>query len=228
MNSLRGHRLKKTLSFALKRVFRAFTVREPLKVFGTAVGSGLIENVYVINLDRQPARWESFKREAQRQIVEGAGPLLAFGQRVSAKERFRLVLAAGDRGDGVEIDRLTQTGGQELRSMSDHARFSRSFIDLRTKPLPNSSKRGPASGTCGSLLAGRKRVTARTMWRCRSTGNTSFCRAIPCGRSTWAGCGFARASAHRRSTFGGCCLDSTGSNGRFRRPRRCRTRRRGT
>ena len=55
---------------------------------------------------------------------------------LTAKERFRLVLAAGDRGDGAEIDRLTQTGGQELRSVSDHPRFSRAFIDQERRELP--------------------------------------------------------------------------------------------
>lgn len=72
--------------FALKSVLRSLAVKEPLKVFGTQQGSDsdCIETVYIINLDRQPSRWENFKREARRQVVQGGRRLLDFCHRVSA------------------------------------------------------------------------------------------------------------------------------------------------
>lgn len=51
-------------------------------------------------------------------------------QHLTPIERFRLVLAADGRGDGAEIERLTNAGGTEPRRVSDHRRYSRAFIDL--------------------------------------------------------------------------------------------------
>ena len=86
MHPFRGNRFARRLGFALKAILRCFAVKVPLKVFGTQEGSNSdrIEAVYIINLDRQPSRWENFRSEARRQVVEDRGLLLDYCHRVSA------------------------------------------------------------------------------------------------------------------------------------------------
>jgi hypothetical protein len=45
-------------------------------------------------------------------------------------ERFRLILAAGGRGDEAERDRLVRAGGRLTVSFQDHAPFAQAFDDL--------------------------------------------------------------------------------------------------
>src|SRR5262245_57571869 len=45
-------------------------------------------------------------------------------------ERFRLVLAAGARGDEAEQDRLVRAGGRIALSMHDHAPYAHAFDEL--------------------------------------------------------------------------------------------------
>jgi hypothetical protein len=49
---------------------------------------------------------------------------------LSAEERFRLILAAGARGDCPEQDRLKKAGKRIHLAMSDHAPFAQAFSDL--------------------------------------------------------------------------------------------------
>src|SRR5262249_43502535 len=50
--------------------------------------------------------------------------------RLTAQERFSLILAAGDRGDEAEQDRLVRAGGRITLSFPDHAPYARAFDDL--------------------------------------------------------------------------------------------------
>lgn len=86
MNPLRGRKIGNKISFLLKRLLRTIAGREPLKVFGPpgSRSNDRIEAVYIINLDRQIARWEIVKVEAHRQILERGGRLLDLCQRVPA------------------------------------------------------------------------------------------------------------------------------------------------
>jgi len=49
---------------------------------------------------------------------------------LSPEERFRLILAAGDRGDMVERDRLVAAGGRIELSFKEHAPWSLAFQEL--------------------------------------------------------------------------------------------------
>lgn len=82
MHPIRESRIARKFAFAIKSFLRSFSKSVPLNVIGS--GPDRIEAVYVINLDRQPARWESVKVEACRQVVEGNGRLLEYCHRVSA------------------------------------------------------------------------------------------------------------------------------------------------
>src|SRR5689334_23374523 len=63
---------------------RLLAAKEPLKVVGRSGEADLIEAVYIINLDRQPTRWENFQSEARRQAIVGGERLLNFCHRVPA------------------------------------------------------------------------------------------------------------------------------------------------
>ena len=86
MHLFRAQRFTGRLGIAFKRFARAFAFDETLHAFGGEGDtiSGCIEAVYIINLDRQPSRWEDFKGEARRHRVEGSGLLLDYCHRVSA------------------------------------------------------------------------------------------------------------------------------------------------
>jgi GR25 family glycosyltransferase involved in LPS biosynthesis len=103
LNPFRGYRFTRKLGFAFKSLLRSLAVKEPLKVFGTQQGSDsdCIEAVYIINLDRQPSRWENFKREARRQVVEGGRRLLGFCHRVVAIDGK--LLDAGEVNESVDL-----------------------------------------------------------------------------------------------------------------------------
>src|SRR5262245_21200074 len=49
---------------------------------------------------------------------------------LTAEERFRLILAAGGRGDEAERDRLAKVGGRITLSMPDHSPYAQAFDDL--------------------------------------------------------------------------------------------------
>jgi hypothetical protein len=49
---------------------------------------------------------------------------------LTAEERFRLILAAGARGDEAERDRLISTGQRIVLSTQEHAPFARAFDEL--------------------------------------------------------------------------------------------------
>jgi hypothetical protein len=49
---------------------------------------------------------------------------------LTPQERFRLILAAGSRGDAVERDRLVNSGGHIALSMRDHAPYAHAFDEL--------------------------------------------------------------------------------------------------
>src|SRR5262245_57248390 len=49
---------------------------------------------------------------------------------LTAEERFRLILAAGARGDEAERDRLINTGQRIALSTQDHAPYARAFDEL--------------------------------------------------------------------------------------------------
>jgi len=49
---------------------------------------------------------------------------------LTPEERFRLILAAGGRGDDAERDRLVRTGGRICLSISDHAPYAIAFEEL--------------------------------------------------------------------------------------------------
>jgi hypothetical protein len=51
---------------------------------------------------------------------------------LTPEERFRLILAAGARGDEAEQDRLVNSARTATFSTSDHAPFARAFDDLAT------------------------------------------------------------------------------------------------
>jgi hypothetical protein len=50
--------------------------------------------------------------------------------RLTAEERFRLIVAAGARGDAAEQERLRAAGQRITLSMSDHAPFAHAFDEL--------------------------------------------------------------------------------------------------
>lgn len=81
-----GNRFTRRLAYALKAMLRCFSFEQPLTVFADPrnESSSRIEAVYIINLDRQPSRWEDFKREARRHVVDAGLPLLDFCHRVPA------------------------------------------------------------------------------------------------------------------------------------------------
>ena len=86
MNIFVGNNITRKATFFFKWLLRSVGRNEPLRVFGSAQhdGNDRIEAAYVINLDRQSARWKTFTREARRQRVEGRQSLLNFCHRVSA------------------------------------------------------------------------------------------------------------------------------------------------
>lgn len=86
MHTLSGYWFVRRLRFAFKTILRSLAVKAPLKTFDTQQGSNSdrVEAVYIINLDRQHSRWEAFRTEARRHVVEGRGLLLDFCHRVSA------------------------------------------------------------------------------------------------------------------------------------------------
>jgi hypothetical protein len=49
---------------------------------------------------------------------------------LTPEERFRLIVAAGDRGDEAEQDRLANAGGRITLSSPDHAPFARALQEL--------------------------------------------------------------------------------------------------
>jgi hypothetical protein len=49
---------------------------------------------------------------------------------LTPEERFRLILAAGARGDDAERERLMKAGGRLTLSMQDHAPYSHAFEEL--------------------------------------------------------------------------------------------------
>jgi hypothetical protein len=49
---------------------------------------------------------------------------------LTPEERFRLILAAGSRGDEAERDRLVNSGGRIALSMQDHAPYAHAFDEL--------------------------------------------------------------------------------------------------
>ena len=65
--------IRRVINYLLRWHLRNIGRHEPLRVFGSAQhdGDDRIEAAYVINLDRQPVRWELFTEEARRQKVEG-------------------------------------------------------------------------------------------------------------------------------------------------------------
>jgi hypothetical protein len=50
--------------------------------------------------------------------------------RLTAEERFRLIVAAGARGDDAERDRLLSAGRRVTLRMSDHAPLAHAFDEL--------------------------------------------------------------------------------------------------
>lgn len=93
MNPFRGHPLTRRLGFALKRFMRSLAAKEPLEVVGRSGNADRIEAVYIINLDRQPSRWENFQGEARRQAVIGGDRLSNFCLRVPAVDGKSLEVA---------------------------------------------------------------------------------------------------------------------------------------
>ena len=49
---------------------------------------------------------------------------------LTPEERFRLILAAGGRGDEAERERLMKAGGRITLVMSDHAPFAHAFAEI--------------------------------------------------------------------------------------------------
>lgn len=86
MNPLQGQQFTRRIAFAYKWVLRSLVSKEPLDVFGPPgqCDRGSIDAVYIINLDRQPARWDIFSREAHRQRISGGERLLSLCHRVPA------------------------------------------------------------------------------------------------------------------------------------------------
>ena len=54
-----------------------------------------------------------------------------YGQ-LTSEERFRLILAAGARGDDAEQDRLARAGQRLTLTMPDHAPYGHAFNELAT------------------------------------------------------------------------------------------------
>ena len=86
MNTIVGNIITRKATFFSKWLLRSVSRNEPLRVFAAAQhkDDDYIEAVYVINLDRQLARWKNFTKEAWRQRIEGRQRLLDFCYRVSA------------------------------------------------------------------------------------------------------------------------------------------------
>ena len=59
-------------------------------------------------------------------------PLAMNYDRLTAEERFRLILAAGQRGDDIEQDWLIRAGSRLTLSMPDHAPYAHAFDQLAT------------------------------------------------------------------------------------------------
>jgi hypothetical protein len=59
-------------------------------------------------------------------------PLARHYDRLRPEERFRLILAAGARGDEAEQDRLVNAAPTKTFSTTDHAPFARAFDELAT------------------------------------------------------------------------------------------------
>jgi hypothetical protein len=57
-------------------------------------------------------------------------PLARLYDALSAEERFRLILAAGFRGDEAEQRRLSNAGGRLTLSVQDHQPFAQAFDEL--------------------------------------------------------------------------------------------------
>jgi len=103
----RNNVIKRLIKYLIRWHFRNVGSHELLRVFGPTQqdGNDRIEAAYVINLDRQPVRWELFGQEARRQKVEGGQNLLDFCHRISAVDGK--LLKPGDAASRAERYPLT-------------------------------------------------------------------------------------------------------------------------
>jgi GR25 family glycosyltransferase involved in LPS biosynthesis len=86
MNIIAGSRISRRVAFWVKRGLRDLGSCESLSAVGPALiaNDDQIQAAYVINLDRQPARWANFVTEARRQKVDGGLTLEDFCRRIPA------------------------------------------------------------------------------------------------------------------------------------------------
>ncbi len=93
MNIVRGHIFTQRLTLAIKRAARRFAGRQLIQVLGNQEDHRRhgLEAVYVLNLDRQPARWAHVMSEARRLKTERGRNLFDLCHRISAVDARSLV-----------------------------------------------------------------------------------------------------------------------------------------
>nr|WP_299338380.1 family 16 glycosylhydrolase [Allomuricauda sp.] len=82
MNIIKGNNLFKRAIFIIQRLKRRISNKGEIKVIGN--DKNQLQQLYVINLDRQEKRWEEFQKEAKSQKINGNRKLLEFCTRISA------------------------------------------------------------------------------------------------------------------------------------------------
>lgn len=92
MNIVVGNKVKILTVLLIKRLSRMITKKQKINVVGKSFAhtDKKIESIFVINLDRQPDRWEKTKKELLSQIIEGGKNLYDFCHRVSAIDGKKL------------------------------------------------------------------------------------------------------------------------------------------
>lgn len=82
MNIFRGNKLIQRLKYILKKIRRRVSVKQKIEVIGGK--KNYIEQVYILNLDRQPKRWKHFVKEAESLKIDDGKRLIDFCTRLSA------------------------------------------------------------------------------------------------------------------------------------------------
>lgn len=82
MNIIKGNKLVRRAKFIIKKLERKIAFKAEINVFGNEPNQ--IQQIYIINLDRQKNRWKEFRKEAGLQKTHRNQTLLEFSSRISA------------------------------------------------------------------------------------------------------------------------------------------------
>lgn len=135
--------------------------------------------------------------------------------RLTAEERFRLILAAGGRGDEAERDRLAQAGGRLTLSVPDHAPYGHAFEELvlltYIELLEEAARTSTPSAAPTTLATSATPKWKRTPIRPKKGQTRNRQKAAPAhgppgsGPSTWP---WPPATCCERKPRGGSCSAS--------------------